>query len=183
MTLRIAHGGVLALFVAIPLLTGCTAGAPDAKAVPSASEAPQTASALPTPEPTPVAQPTDCGAVLTEEAMTKLSTDGLEPIEPRLFDPLAVQMQEAGGLACSWGKPSTDLVLTVAQVKFDPADESAWLTALDEAGYVATDEPVPGAYTGPVEAGSGLSPVAVLADGTLTFVSAPVFAEWIAPAR
>ena len=181
--LRISHGGVLAAFIAIPLLTGCTTGTPDAIAVPSPSETAESNSAVPTPESTPVAQAIDCEAVLTEEAMAKLSTDGLEPIEPNLFDPLAMQMQEAGGLACSWGKPSTDIVLTVVQVAFDPADESTWLTALEESDYVSTDEPVTGAFTGPVEAGSGLSPVAVLTVGTLTYVSAPTFAEWIAPTR
>jgi hypothetical protein len=102
------------------------------------------------------------------------------PIEPEAFDPVAVQMADEGGLVCSWGKPQTDILLRVAQADVD--DEAAWADALSAAGYTQTDDPVPGAWRGPIEEGSGLSPVVVVADGTVTFVSAPTFAQWIRPA-
>ncbi|SIO00368.1 hypothetical protein SAMN05443544_2151 [Agromyces cerinus subsp. cerinus] len=121
--------------------------------------------------------------MLAAEGSQKLSDDGLEPLPtPKVFDALAVRMVEADGIACAWGKPSTDITLTVVQVGVAPGDAGAWSDALAETGYVLSDDPVPGAYTGPVEPGSGISPVAVRADGSLTFVSAPTFASMLAPA-
>jgi hypothetical protein len=61
-------------------------------------------------------------------------------------------------------------------------DEAEWTEALTAAGYTQTDDSVAGAWTGSVEPGTGVSPIVVLADGTITFVSAPTFAQWIRPA-
>ncbi|WP_056007373.1 hypothetical protein [Agromyces sp. Root1464] len=120
--------------------------------------------------------------MLAAEGYQKLTDDGLEPLPaPRVFDALAVRMVEAGGVACSWGKPNTDIALTVVQIGVTPPDD-AWTEALAETGYVLTDDPVARAYSGPAEPGSGISPIAVLTDGTLTFVSAPTFATMLAPA-
>jgi hypothetical protein len=44
-----------------------------------------------------------------------------------------------------------------------------------------TDIPLNATGRAQAEAGSGISPVAVLAGGTLTFVSAPTFASMLAP--
>src|SRR4029453_13349233 len=107
---------------------------------------------------------------------------GLEPREANVVDPLAMQMEAAGGVACEWGKPQTDLVLTVVQVPVGSADEPTWLTALAEHGFAETGQPVAGAFPGPVETGSGIRPVAVPAHGSLPFVSAPTYAELLAPA-
>jgi hypothetical protein len=93
--------------------------------------------------------------------------------------PLAAQLIEAGGLSCNWGKPQTDLVLTVAQLS--DVDFGVWEPALADAGFVETNDPVPGAYTGPVDPGAGISPVVVVNGDTMTFVSALSFAGWIAP--
>jgi hypothetical protein len=68
-------------------------------------------------------------------------------------------------------------VLHVAQLS--GVDVAEWSATLTEAGYTQTDDPVPGAWTGPAEPGTGMSPVVVLADGGITFVSAPAFAQWV----
>ena len=141
----------------------------------------------PTPTPTPSASPpaAACDAVFTPDAYAKLSNDGLEPLEPPAVDhmatfyPLAAQMVEAGGLSCHWGKPQTEIGLTVTQLS--DAHPAVWGSALADAGFVEANDPVPGAYTGPVDPGSGISPVVVVTGDTMTFVSAPTFAGWIAP--
>ncbi|MDQ0894357.1 hypothetical protein [Agromyces ramosus] len=123
--------------------------------------------------------------MLTPDGYAKLTADGLEPLEPVAVDhlatyfPIAAQMVEAGGLACGWGKPQTDFGLSVTQLS--AADPAVWEPALADAGFVESNDPVPGAYTGPVDAGSGRSPVVIVAGDTLTFVSAATFAGWIAP--
>lgn len=182
MTRRPALGGALIAAVAIALLGGCATPndlAPSTSP-PTASSAP---SASPDPSPTPSAAPAaTCNTVLAAEGYQKLADDGLElRPAPRAFDALAVRMVEAGGVACTWGKPNTDIALTVVQVGVTPLDD-AWTVALAETGYVLTDDPVAGAHSGPAEPGSGISPVAVLTDGTLTFVSTPTFATMLAPA-
>jgi hypothetical protein len=164
-------------------LTGCTGGTPTPSDPPEPSPSP-TASAADAPDPSPSAAPTTgatCDDVLMPEAYAQLEADGLEPIEPEAFDPIAVKMADDGGLVCSWGKPQSDIILRVAQANVD-GDEAAWTDALSAAGYTQTDDPVPGAWSGPIEPGSGLSPVVVVAEGTVTFVSAPTFAQWIRPA-
>lgn len=164
-------------------LAGCTGGGATPSDPPSPSPSP-TASAAATPDASPSEAPavgTTCDDVLTPDAYAQLEADGLVPIEPEAFDPIAVRMADEGGLVCSWGKPQSDILLRVAQANVD-SGESAWTDALTAAGYAQTDDPVPGAWTGPVEGGSGLSPVVVVAGGTVTFVSAPTFAQWIRPA-
>jgi len=167
------------LFVTLAL-AGCVA---TAAATPTPSQSPAA-----TPSPSPSAEPTTepaagpaatCDTVLTADAYAKLEADGLEPREPRIFDPLATQMAAAGGLSCMWVRPQTDIALTVAQL--NDADWGAWQPALADAGFVETNDPVAGAYTGHVESGAGISPVVVVTDDTLTFVSVPAFAGWIAP--
>ena len=183
MTRRPAICNALIAAASIALLSGCTAAddpAPPSTSIPTASSA---TSASPEPSPTPSAAPAaTCDTVLAAEGYRKLADDGLElRPAPRAFDALAVRMVEAGGVACTWGKPNTDIALTVVQVGVAPLDD-AWTVALAETGYVLTDDPVAGAHSGPAEPGSGISPVAVLTDGTLTFVSAPTFATMLAPA-
>jgi hypothetical protein len=167
------------LFVTLALV-GCVA-TPAPTPTPSQSPAA-------TPSPSPSAEPTTepaagpaatCETVLTADAYAKLDADGLEPRDPMMFDPLAMQMAEAGGLGCTWGKPQTDITLTVAQLT--DADWGVWEPALADAGFVETNDPVAGAYTGPVESGAGISPVVVVTGDSMTFVSAPTFAGWIAP--
>jgi hypothetical protein len=173
-----------ALLLVTLALAGCVATpAP----TPTPSEPPASsppAAAEPTTEPS-AAPAATCDTVFTADAYAKLASDGLEPREPHAVDdlatsyPLAAQLIEAGGLSCNWGKPQTDLVLTVAQLS--DADSGVWGPALAEAGFVETNDPVPGAYTGPVEPGAGISPVVVVTGDSMTFVSAPTFAAWIAP--
>lgn len=174
------------LFLAIAL-TGCVATpapTPTPSAPPPATPL-QTPAAEPTTEPSADSAAT-CDTVLTADAYAKLATDGLLPNEPdaahhlATFYPMAAQMVEAGGLACDWGRPQSDTGIMVVQLS--DVDLGVWEPALAEAGFVETNDPVPGAYTGPVDPGAGISPVVVVTDDTLTFVSAPTFAGWIAPA-
>lgn len=174
------------LLVATLALAGCVA-TPAPTLTPSASP-PATPSEIPSAEPTtePTAAPAaTCDTVLTADAYAKLAADGLESIEPppvhhvASYYPLVAQMIEAGGLACDWGRPQTDIRLTLTQLS--DADWRVWEPALAEAGFVETDDPVPGAYTGTVDPGSGINPVVVVTGDTLTFVNAPAFAAWVAP--
>lgn len=184
MTRRIVRRALPAAVILLALgLSACASGAPVASDTPEPSPSP-TASASETPAASPSETPATgatCEDVLTPEAYAQLEADGLAPIGPRAFDPIAVMIADDGGLVCSWGKPQTDILLHVAQADVD-GDEAAWTDALTAAGYAQSDDPVPGAWTGPVEPGSGLSPVVVVADGTITVVSAPTFAQWIRPA-
>lgn len=185
MTRRLAVGSAVLAAGIIALLAGCTGTATDATTSAPASSSTATAAPVPTATPAPTADAAPaatCDTVLAAEGYAKLTDDGLEPRPASAYDPLAVRMIEAGGLACAWGKPQTDIILTVVQVRVTPADEAQWVTALAETGYVQSDDPVPAAFTGPVDGGTGGSPAAVLANGTLTYVSAPVFAGMLAPA-
>lgn len=179
-----AFGGIAAAALALSLLSGCTATTPSSTTVPTAGTTPSPQATTPAPEPTaPPAAAATCATVLSAEGYEKITTDGLEPVDPpQVFDQLAVRMTDSGGVACSWGRPRTDLVLTVVQLPVRSADEATWIQALAETGYAATDDPVPSAHTGQPDAANGISPVAVLSSGTLTFVSSPAFAGLIAPA-
>lgn len=162
-------------------LTGCAGGgdAPTntASSAPAGSSSPGPATAMPSEEPTAGAT---CDDVLTADAYTKLEADGLVPRESSATDTIAGQIAEQGGLVCSWGKPQSDIILDVRQAMV-AGDATAWTNALAAAGYTQTDDPVPGAWTGPVDPGNGLAPIVVVDDDTVTFVSAPTFAEWIRP--
>jgi hypothetical protein len=172
---------VLAASAALTLSLGLAACAGDGAPAESASPTtPAAASPETTTEPTMTEEPAigaSCEDVLAPEAYAKMEADGLEPTVFTPFDPIAVRIAEEGGLACAWGKPQTDLVLSVAQIA--ASDESAWSSALAEAGYTRTDDPVAGAYSGQPDAGNGISPVVIVADGTVTFVTLPDFAQWV----
>jgi hypothetical protein len=160
------------------VLVGCTA-TPDTTPSPSAPAA--TAPAPETSEPTtPVAEPAaTCDTVLTAETYVTFEADGIEPIQPPIVvNRFAQQMVEAGGLACTWGAPAAE-GLTV--VRLSDADWAAWESALAGAGFVETNDPVAGAYTGPVDPGMGESPIVVVDGGTLTYADNPTVASWIAP--
>ena len=150
-------------------LSGCTGPSqetPPPSADPSASSQPS---------PSQVA----CDDLLSPDGTAKLAADGLEPVDPQLYDPLATQMADAGAVTCAWGKPDTDIVLTAVQLPVPDAEWSEWETALAEADYV--DSTGTGTlYTGPVEAGSGVSPVVVATGDRITFLSTPAYAELLA---
>ena len=181
MTRRPAIGGSLLAALAIVLLSGCTPTG-DATATPTPSP---TSSSTPTSDPSLTPAPDAASAatwdtVLADEAYQKLADDGLAPTAVGVGYPLVERMTEAGALACAWGKPQTDIALTVVQVPLASAGEEAWRSTLAELGYVESGQPVAGSFTGPVDPGSGVTSVAVLAGGTLTFVSAPTFATMLA---
>jgi hypothetical protein len=182
MTRRPAIGGSLLAALAIVLLSGCTPTGDDATATPTPSPtSSSTSTSEPTPTPTPDAAPAaTCETVLADEGYQKLADDGLAPTSVGVGYPLVERMTEEGALACAWGKPQTDIALTVAQVPLGSADDATWRSTLAELGYVESGQPVAGAFTGPVDPGSGVSSVAVLAGGTLTFVSASTFATMLA---
>jgi hypothetical protein len=175
----------LALTAALPLLviglSACT-GAPST--VPTSeptSEPTSDATVAPSTEPTETAAAATCDTVLTDEAYAKLDADGLTPRDTITHTEFIGEMLDAGALGCRWGKEATDITLDVAQLAVDDAAWPEWEAALATAGYTLTNDPVPGAYTGPVEPGSGISPVVVRTDGAITFLSAPTFAAWVAP--
>jgi hypothetical protein len=183
---RPAIGGSLLAALTVMLLAGCApADGPGHTAgfspSPSPSSSPTPTSA-PSPTPTPDAAPAPtCDTVLTDDGYQKLADDGLATTTVGVGYPLVERMTEAGAVACAWGKPQTDIALTVAQVPLDAEEEEGWRSTLAELGYVESGQPVAGSFTGPVDPGSGISSVAVLAGGTLTFVSAPTFATMLAP--
>lgn len=171
------------------ILTGCTttpdptpSPAPSTTATPTPSEtASETPQAEPEPEPEP--EPATCETMLTPEAVAALTEQGLEPRDanPDSY-PLAQQFAAAGGVACSWGKPQTDIRLTVVQLAILESEQEVWARVLDDNGYVLTDDPVPGARTGPIEPGSGM-PSAALAEPTrVTFASVPHILADLTPA-
>ena len=187
MTRRIVRRALPAAVILLALgLSACSAGTPTVDdAAPSTTASPKPsapASSEPTATPTtPAGIAATCDHVLTPEAYAKIEVDGLEPTPATPFDPLAVRITEEGGLMCSWGRPQTDLILSVAQV---PAgdDETVWTNALAEGGYSQTDDPVPGAYSGQPDAAMGATPTVIIADGTVTFVNLPAYAGWVRPA-
>ncbi|WP_430647083.1 hypothetical protein [Agromyces sp. GXS1127] len=183
---RLAHPRIVAPVAAALLvvgLAGCTG------ADPAPSSSPEPTASTPAPADSPSAEPTGdaqsvpatCETVLVPDGYAKLEADGLEARAATLFDPIAIAIEEEGGLVCSWGRPNTDLVLDVAQIAIGD-DEAAWIAELAEAGYVPGDGPVPGGYRGQPDAGNGISPVVVVEGGTLTYVSTPTFAEFLLPA-
>ena len=159
------------------LLTGCVTGAATSEPTPTASSAPET-SADSTPEPTATA--ITCDTVLTEPAYAELEADGLTPVDAQVFDPFAAQLVEAGATTCAWGRPQSDTGLTVVALAVTAADMGAWHTTLAETGYVLTDDPVPGAHTGPVEPGTGVPTVVVMGDDRITFLNTAAFAASVA---
>ncbi|ANJ28461.1 hypothetical protein ATC03_18950 [Agromyces aureus] len=165
-------------------LTGCSGG-------PSASTPPSTDAASPSATPataTPIAEPTPgppavaCDDVLTDEAIAQLQADGLELVDvgQSTFYPIADDLMAAGGLACKWGRPSSDANFTVVQLTGIDVATSEWPAALAAEGYVLTDDPVPGTHSGPEDPGTGVPSVVVVTDDSLTFVSTPMQASDLA---
>ena len=79
------------------------------------------------------------------------ASDGLEPLASTagLRRARHPDGRLQAGIACAWGRPNTDLVLTVVQVGVAPAEEATWSQALDASGYVLTDAPSRGALQRP----------------------------------
>lgn len=177
----IALLGSLALTGA--LLTGCTAtAAPEPE--PTSTVASDTTPA-PTPTIEPSAEPTPaaatCDTVLTPDAMATLASDGLVEHEAgQTHYPFADELIAAGALACKWGKPSSDIVLLVVQL--DDVDPAAWSEPLAAAGYVQTDDPVEGTYTGPVDGGTGAPSIVIVDGDRLTFLTSTFFIDDLAAA-
>ncbi|MEV1128845.1 hypothetical protein [Agromyces sp. NPDC049794] len=163
---------------AVVALAACTA-APGTTPAPSAPSATMP-SADATSEPEPSAAPAvTCDDVLTAETYTRFEADGIEPIDPPIVvDPFAQQLVEAGALTCTWGAPAAE-GLTV--VRLSDADSTEWEPMLADAGFVETNDPVPGAYTGPVDPGLGETPIVVVTGDTLTYADNPTVAGWLVP--
>ncbi|GAA1827663.1 hypothetical protein [Agromyces salentinus] len=172
-------------------LAGCSAAAPGDGEPSTASTSPSssasaTATATPAASEEPTTEPAaaTCETVLTEEAYASLAADGLDPVElgESTFYPIADDLVAAGALACKWGKPSSDITMTVVQLSGIDVAASEWPAALAAEGYVETGDPVPGAYTGPPEPGTGMPSAVIVTPDRLTFISAPSHATDIAPA-
>ncbi|GAA2033142.1 hypothetical protein GCM10009819_16520 [Agromyces tropicus] len=178
-TLRRTVAPAIALLALALGLTGCDASTSPASSASETPPATSDATAEPTESTEPVTIPVTCDTLMTPDAYAKLADDGLEPRQATLFDPIALRIADEGGLVCSWGKPQTDVTLDVAQV---PAgDEATWTAALADAGYEQGDDPVAGGWVGPADAGNGMTPVVVIADGTVTWFNSPTFAGDLRP--
>lgn len=155
-------------------LSACTA-----QPQPTPSPSPSPSAAAPAASEPAEAPSVECPDILSADGNAKLAADGLEPRDPEFVDPFAVRLVDAGGVACTWVKPQTDLVLEVVQLPVPDSEWETWEAALDDAGFV--DSTGSGAlYTGPV-GGSGLSPVVVVTGDRITFLSTPAFADLLAP--
>lgn len=126
--------------------------------------------------------PVTCDTILTAEATSALAAQGLELRDGATPGyPLAEQFAAAGGTACTWVMPQSDIFFTVVQLPVADGEQEAWARVLAENGYTATDDPVPGAHTGPVEPGTGIASVAIVEPARMTFMSAPAHATDLAP--
>ncbi|WP_157414043.1 hypothetical protein [Agromyces allii] len=172
----------LALVGAGALLTACTSGSALPSDPPSSSSAPPATSepsADASPDPEASGTATTCDTVLTPAAAADLAADGLEPVEvAQTSYPFADELAEAGALVCKWGKPSSDVSMLVVQLSGVETDD--WTDELTAAGYVETGDPVEGAWTGPIDGGTGLPSVVLVEGDRLTFVSAPDFVDDLA---
>lgn len=170
-------------------LAACTGG----PATPSSSPATDASASAPAttpstaPEVTPTVDPPEagCSTVLTEAANAQLLADGLEQVDVGMstYYPIADELIAAGGIACKWGRPSSDASITVVQLTGIDVASSEWPASLQAAGYTQTDDPVAGTYSGPADPGTGVPSVVVVAPDRLTFVSAPPHAADLAPAQ
>ncbi|MRX43638.1 hypothetical protein [Agromyces kandeliae] len=181
---RLVHPRIVAPVLAALLaigVAGCTAATTPSSSEPnpSTSAPDDSASADPAPDATTIGA--TCETLLAPDAYVELEAGGLEARAPTLFDPIAAEIADEGGLVCSWGRPNTDNVVDVAQLAIGD-DESRWMSALAEAGYEQDDDPVPGGYRGRPDAANGISPVVVIETGTLTYVSTPTYAAFLRPA-
>ena len=173
MTFRASCRRILPALVVIGLgLTGCTVQPdPNTDAEPGGY-----AAAAPTPADE---AGIDCDEILSVDGSRSSPPTASSRSSPSSSIRSPSELEEAGGAACSWGKPRTDPVLTVVQLNVPDSDWEGWEAALAEADYV--DATATGTYTGPVEPGAGVSPVAVVTGDRITFLSAPMFADLLAP--
>ena len=171
------------LVLAGAALAGCSSAGSQATPTSQSPTTETTSVATPTPAPTE-ADAASCDTVLTEEATAQLAADGLEQVEvgESTFYAIADDLIAAGGLACKWGRPSSDVSLTVVQLSGIDVAASEWPAALAAAGYTETGDPVAGAYSGPADPGTGVPSVVLVMPESLTFVSTPTHAVDVAPA-
>ena len=161
-----------AVFVLVALaLSGCTpAVTPDPSGTPTASATP---TATPSASAEPTAAPVTCDTILTELGFQDLADDGL--IEQEFTGDGEVDLRfmiDAGGVACRWGKPSTDIIATIGQAPMSQADWDSKRASLEAEGFTPTDDPAIGFLVQPV-AGSGVHGGFLWRDGQLYYVSAP----------
>lgn len=152
-------------------LAGCTtAPTPD----PSPTAASETPTATPSASSEPTAAPVTCETILTELGFQDLADDGL--IAREYTDDGSTDLQfmiDAGGVACRWAIPSTDIVATVGQAPMSQADWDSKRASLEAEGFTPTDDPAAGFLLGPPDAASGVSGGFLWRDGQLYYVSVP----------
>lgn len=187
MTARTTTAAALLLACGL-VLTGCSSTPePTADPTPTGSPRPTVTTTAPPSEPAPAPapdpEPVTCDTVLSAEATAALAEQGLELRDGTTPGyPLAEQFAAAGATACTWVRPQSDVHLTVVQLEVAEGEQEAWARVLADNGYVLTDDPVPGAHAGPVDGGTGISPVAVVESGRITFVSTPTIIADLTPA-
>jgi hypothetical protein len=162
-------------FLLLALSTGCSAtpttdAAPTT--VPSASPEPMT-----TPTPTPAPDPATCETVLTDEEYASLAADGLT-LRPDDAFPLGSAMSDLiddGALHCTWAGEQGDVAVWFAQLAESDDAWGARESELTAAGWIRTDDPMPGTLTAPTDYDANYLPSMVHVDGMTYFVSYAAF--------
>lgn len=170
MAIRIGSSFPAVLLLATVALTGCGTGAP---APSTTTTTAPSATATPTASPTATAAAVTCDTILTEPGRQGLADDGLTEREYTAGRTDLQFMIDAGGVACRWVKPSTDIGATVAQAPFTEAEWDAKQSALETEGYEPTDDPAPGFLLEPTDPAGDLRGGFLWRDGQVYFVSSP----------
>jgi len=158
------------LLLAAVALTGCGTGAP---APSTTTTTAPSATATPTVSPSATTAAVTCDTILTAPGAQQLADDGLTAREYTTGRTDLQFMIDAGGVACRWAKPSTDVVATVAQAPFAEAEWAARQSALEAEGFEPTNDPAAGFLLEPTDPAGDLRGGFLWRDGQVYFVSSP----------
>lgn len=170
MAIRIGSTLPAVLLLAAVALTGCGTGAP---APSTTTTTAPSATPTPTASPTATAAAVTCDTILTEAGRQGIADDGLTAREYTAGRTDLQFMIDAGGVACRWVKPSTDIGATVAQAPFTEAEWDAKQSGLEAGGFEPTDDPAAGFLLEPTDPAGDLRSGFLWRDGQLFFVSSP----------
>lgn len=153
-------------------LAGCGSGAPTSSST-STSTPSATPTSTPSAETTATAAAATCDTILTEQGYADLEQTQMEPRAYQVTRTDLTFLVDAGGVACTWTKPQTDISATVAQAPFDETAWAAKQAELEAAGFVESDESGLPFLIEPTDPGGNLSGGFVWQDGQLFYVSTP----------
>ena len=151
-------------------LSGCSpAVTPD----PSPTTASATPTATPSASAEPTAAPVTCETILTELGRQDFADGGFTEREYETRRTDLQFMIDAGGVACRWAKPSTDIIAIVGQAPFSEADWNTLRSSLEADGFTATDDRATGFLVEPPDPAGYVSGGFLWRDGQLYYVSNP----------